>query len=54
MNQEAVTGLIEFAFVCALLDILGAIGAPVRSVALLNTATDWAFGTETIDRGEQP
>ena len=36
MNLEPLAGLTEFAFICAPLNILGATGAPVRPLALLD------------------
>ena len=36
MNLEPVAGLTEFAFICAPLNILGATGAPVRPLALID------------------
>lgn len=40
MNLEPICGQIEFAFVCAPLNILGATGAPVRPLALLDDAPE--------------
>jgi len=40
MNLEVIRGHDEFAFVCAPLNILGATGAPVRPLALLDNGLD--------------
>jgi len=40
MNLESICGQLDFAFMCAPLNILGATGSPVRPLALLDQPTD--------------
>jgi kynurenine formamidase len=40
MNFESICGHLDFAFICAPLNILGATGSPVRPLALLDHAVD--------------